>query len=343
MSADPAILSCQRWLIESHPGESEPAGATASVGWHDPPVANHVIVVGSLNLDLTIGLDRAPDSGETVLGNSLARSAGGKGLNQTIAAARIGAEVRMVGAVGDDEAGTWLRTVAQDAGVDISGVAVVPDTPSGTAMILVEPFGDNRIVVVSGANEAVTEEWVRTQIAAAPEVDVVLVQGEIPMDAITAAMRAGRERGATTILNPAPVREYPDDLLRLVDILIPNEHEARALTGIETSRTVDAIEAAVALCDRGAGTTVVTRGVRGSVWASGNKSGTVATYTVHAIDTVAAGDAFCGALAAAIANGEVIGEALAWASAAGALATTTRGAVPSLPTREDVYNMLHAE
>ena len=306
-------------------------------------MANHVIIVGSLNLDLTIGLDRAPNSGETVLGNSLSRSAGGKGLNQTIAAARIGATVRMIGAVGDDEAGTWLRTVAEEAGVDISGVAVMPDMPSGTAMILVEPFGDNRIVVVPGANDAVDPDWVRAQILAAPDVDVVLTQGEIPMDAIVAAMQAGRERGAKTILNPAPVRDYPNDLLKLVDIVIPNEHEAHALTGIDTARTADAIEAAVALCERGAGTAVITRGVRGSVWASGNKSGTVATYTVRAIDTVAAGDAFCGALAAAIADGEIIGEALAWASAAGALATTTRGAVPSLPTREDVYNLLHAE
>lgn len=302
-----------------------------------------MVVVGSLNLDVTIGVDRAPGIGETVLGNSLTRTAGGKGLNQAIAAARIGARTSMIGAIGDDAPGDWLHDIAVEHEVDIDGLAVVPEVPSGTAFILVEPFGDNRIVVVPGANEHVRADWVREKLLAQTDVGVVLAQGEIPMDAIIMAMTLGKERGARTILNPAPVRDYPDELYRLVDILVPNEHEARALTGIDTARTVDAIEAAVALCDRGVGTTVITRGVRGSVWASGNKSGTVATYTVRAIDTVAAGDAFCGALAAAIADGEVIGEALAWASAAGALATTTRGAVPSLPTREDVYNLLHAE
>lgn len=302
-----------------------------------------MVVVGSLNLDVTIGVDRAPGVGETILGNSLTRTAGGKGLNQAIAAARIGARTTMVGAIGDDAPGDWLREIAAEHDVSIDGLAVMPGVPSGTAMILVEPFGDHRIVVVPGANERVEAGWVREQLLAEPDLGVVLAQGEIPMEAIVTAMTIGRERGAKTMLNPAPVRDYPDELFRLVDILIPNEHEARELTGIDTSRTVDAIEAAVALCDRGVGTAVITRGVRGSVWASGNKSGTVATYTVRAIDTVAAGDAFCGALAAAIADGEVIGEALAWASAAGALATTTRGAVPSLPTREDVYNLLHAE
>ena len=204
---------------------------------------NSVVVVGSLNLDVVIGLERMPEVGETVLGTSLARHAGGKGLNQAVAAARMGARVHMVGAVGDDDAGTWLRNIARDEGVSTTHVLTTPGT-SGTAVIEVAPDGANRIVVVPGANATVTPTLVEAAIAQIANPRVVLVQGEIPIDVVAAAMRAGRARGALTMLNPAPVFDIPRDLMANVDVIVPNESETTALTGLPTATRVDAAQAA---------------------------------------------------------------------------------------------------
>lgn len=297
-------------------------------------------MVGSLNVDVVIGLERMPNTGETVLGTSLARHAGGKGLNQAVAAARMGARVHMVGAVGDDEAGTWLRNIARDDGVSTTHVLTSPGT-SGTAIIEVEPSGANRIIVVPGANATVTPTFVEAAIAQIQNPRVVLVQGEIPLDAVAAAMRAGRARGALTMLNPAPVFDIPREVMANVDVIIPNESETTELTGLPTTTRVDAAMAATELVDRGARFAVVTCGSRGASWASASHgSGAVPAFAVRAVDTVAAGDAFCGALAALLAEGLAFGEALQWASAAGGLATTVPGAVPSLPSRTDVQALL---
>lgn len=298
-----------------------------------------VVVVGSLNLDLVVGLDRMPDPGETVLGRTLERHAGGKGLNQAVAAARLGARVHMVGALGGDDAGAWLRGIVREERVDDTGIASVPG-PSGTALIEVDASGMNRIVVVPGANDLVTAQQAASAIAATDDVAVVLAQGEVPLDVVEAAMKAGRARGARTILNPAPVRDYPSTLLPFVDILIPNEHEAAHLSGLPTQTRADADEVARYFTSRGVLYTIITRGGDGAVWCSHDGNGHVPAFPVTPIDTVAAGDAFCGGLAAALAAGEPFAEALRWASAAGALATTCAGAVPSLPTREQVVALL---
>lgn len=301
---------------------------------------NSVVVVGSLNLDVVIGLERMPEVGETVLGTSLAHHAGGKGLNQAVAAARMGAHVHMVGAVGDDDAGTWLRNIAREDGVSTTHVLTTPGT-SGTAVIEVAPGGANRIVVVPGANATVTPTLVEAAIAQIANPRVVLAQGEVPIDAVAAAMRAGRARGAVTMLNPAPVFDIPRDVMANVDVIVPNESETTALTGLPTTTRVDAAQAAAELVDRGARFAVVTCGSRGASWASASHgAGAVPAFAVRAIDTVAAGDAFCGALAALLAEGLAFGEALQWASAAGGLATTKQGAVPSLPSRAEVRALL---
>lgn len=298
-----------------------------------------VVVVGSLNVDLVIGLERMPDPGETVLGYSLERHPGGKGLNQAVAAARLGARVHMVGAVGSDDAGSWLRSIVAAEGIGDIAVAAV-DGPSGTALIEVDASGMNRIVVVPGANDRVTAAQVTAAIESMDDVSVVLTQGEVPIAAIEAALRAGRARGARTILNPAPVRDYPESLLPLVDILVPNEHEAAELAGMPVSTAEDADEAARYFMSKGVLYVVITRGGDGAVWRSGNGNGHVPAFPVTPIDTVAAGDAFCGALAAALDSGASFNDALRWASAAGALATTAAGAVPSLPTRDAVERLL---
>ena len=317
--------------MKSDPQNHQPVGTSG-----------RVVVVGSLNVDLVVGLVRMPAPGETVMGETLERHPGGKGLNQAVAAARLGARVSMIGSLGSDDSGVWLQGIVHEEGIDATGI-ITADGPSGTALIEVDATGMNRIVVIPGANAALTAADVTAAIAAMDDVSVVLTQGEIPLEAITAAMAAGRACGARTILNPAPVRDYPASLLALVDFLVPNEHEAAHLSGLPTGSLVDANEAARHFTGKGVPNAIITRGARGAVWVSPSSSGSVAAYRVTPVDTVAAGDAFCGGLAAALASGEPLPEALRWASAAGALATTIAGAVPSLPTRDAVEQLLASE
>ncbi len=279
-------------------------------------------MVGSLNVDIVVGAERLPATGETVLGERLERHPGGKGLNQAVAAARIGAHVEMIGAVGIDDAGTWLRQVLVDESIGSDWMSSTP-RPSGTAIIEVDTSGANRIIVVPGANAALDPSAVSDAISTLDDVAVVIAQAEIPIDAIRAAMVAGRARGAITILNPAPATTTLLDVLEFVDFLIPNEHEAAILGSVDGARCV-----------------IVTRGDQGSVWTTSTEYGECPAFPVDAIDTVAAGDAFCGAFAAAVAEGREFDDALRWASAAGALATTVAGAVPSLPSRSAVQDLL---
>ena len=305
-------------------------------------MSNRVVVVGSLNQDLVVNLDRMPNSGETVFGHSLERHAGGKGLNQAVAAARLGVPVTMVGSISSDSAGDFLQRVVEDESIDATGISRV-DGLAGTAVIEVERSGANRIIVIPGANATVNADQVRAALEAIPDIAVVLTQGEVPADAVMAAMEVGRARGARTILNPSPVQDYPDELYALVDIAIPNEHEIELITGMKTSTSVDATAAARKLAERGVGTVIVTRGAHGSVWATLTRSGSAGAFTVRPVDTVAAGDAFCGVIAASLAEGRSLSEALRWGSAAGALAATREGAVPSLPTREEVEELVNIE
>lgn len=298
-----------------------------------------IVVVGSLNVDLVFGVERFPDPGETVSGHSLERHAGGKGLNQAVAAARLGADVRMIGAVGDDANGEWLRQVLHESGVDANQVATEPG-PSGTALIEVDANGDNRIVVVPGANARVTDAMALRGLAAIGDFGVLLVQGEVNWATVTAAVRLAHERGAKVIVNPAPAHKLDPELIRMTDVIVANQHEATIITGMETESSVDATEAALWLNDAGCGTVIVTRGQKGCVWSSDGNTGSVPTFRVQQVDSTAAGDAFCGGLAAALAEDLELFAALRWASAAGALAATKAGAVPSLPRREDVEALL---
>ena len=286
-----------------------------------------VAVVGSVNLDLVATTPRLPGPGETVSGTAYAEHAGGKGLNQAIAAARSGASVAMVGAVGDDEAGTRLRSIAEDEGIDVVAIAVVSGTPTGRALISVDTAGENSIVVVPGANALVRSD-------AIPAAQVVIAQLEIPMRAVIDALRSARAAGAITILNPAPGQPLPDVLIGLCDFIVPNEHELGLIGGVD------------ALLDRGVAAVVTTRGGDGVVVAGRDDGATTehrqAAFTVTPVDTTGAGDAFCGALAARLAAGDALESAVRYAAAAGALATTIEGAVPSLPYAVDVQNVLES-
>jgi len=247
--------------------------------------------------------------------------------------------VHLVGAVGEDDTGTWLRTILHEERIDDRDVHIAHG-PSGTALIEVDAQGRNRIVVVPGANDAITPAQASEAVVRHPDAAVVLAQGETPVDTVHAAFATARAHGITTILNPAPTREFGDALFALVDILIPNEHEAATLTGLPTASERECISAAHTLLERGSGTVVITRGEAGALLVTAGVTSVIPAFPVRPIDTVAAGDAFCGAVAAALAAGAPLDDAVRTGCAAGALATLTAGAVPSLPHRADVAEFL---
>jgi len=275
-----------------------------------------VVVVGSANLDLVASLDHLPVPGETLIALDYAEHAGGKGLNQAVACARMGARTAFVGCVGRDDAGAFLRNVLEREGIDTSLLRAV-DSPTGRAFINVDRHGENAIVVVSGANAEVTPVEL-------PEAAVVLLQLEIPLSTVVATLEAARKRSITTVLNPAPARTLNGELLSLVDVAVPNENEARLLGGKEQ------------LLSLGVREVVTTLGERGTEVASRDGLVSVPPHLVTPVDTVGAGDAFTGAMCAMLAQGWTVQEAARVGAVAGALATTVHGAVPSLPTRQAV-------
>jgi ribokinase len=318
---------------------SQPANNKSS------PTESVVVVVGSLNTDFVLTLDAFPAAGESVLGKTFEQAPGGKGLNQAVAASRLGAQVAMIGAVGGDQFGPGLIQTLTDEGID-SLVSQIPDTSTGMAIIEVESSGENRIIVVSGANNFLSEDSVETslrEIAGERRIGVVLTQGEVPVQATERALRVAKELGAITILNPAPVRDFPPSVFPLVDYLVPNELEAQGLCTLEGNACksmLDFVEVATSIVDLGVGSVIITRGEKGAVWSTATASGQAAAFRIVPVDTVAAGDAFCGGLAAALNEGQPLNEALRWASAAGALTATRVGAITSLPRRSEVEELL---
>ena len=318
---------------------SQPANNKSS------PTESVVVVVGSLNTDFVLTLDAFPAAGESVLGKTFEQAPGGKGLNQAVAASRLGAQVAMIGAVGGDQFGPGLIRTLTDEGIDAL-VSQIPDTSTGMAIIEVEGSGENRIIVVSGANNFLSEDSVETslrEIAGEHRIGVVLTQGEVPVQTTERALRVAKELGAITILNPAPVRDFPPSVFPLVDYLVPNELEAQGLCTLEGNACksmLDFVEVATSIVDLGVGSVIITRGEKGAVWSTATASGQAAAFRIVPVDTVAAGDAFCGGLAAALNEGQPLNEALRWASAAGALTATRVGAITSLPRRSEVEELL---
>ncbi|MEU6994753.1 ribokinase [Streptomyces sp. NPDC046465] len=290
----------------------------------------HIAVLGSANMDLVAYVAEAPRRGETVTGREFRTVPGGKGANQAVAAARAGATVSMIGAVGTDAYGTRLRSGLEHSGVDTDLLRTV-ETPTGTAHIVVDDNGGNAIVVVPGANGTVTALAPGDEglIASA---DTLLLQLEVPVEGVVAAARAARRHGVRTVLTPAPAQLLPPDLLGAIDLLLPNEHEAAALTGI----TDDPHAAAEALLSQ-VPEVVITLGSHGSLYAArGAEPVTVRAPQVAAVDTTGAGDTFAGALAVALAEGDSVVDALAWASAAAALSVQRPGASASMPYRKEI-------
>jgi ribokinase len=299
-----------------------------------------VCVIGSANVDFTVALARLPRPGETVSGGTLLRNLGGKGANQAVAARRLGAEVRFLGCVGADPYGAELRAGLMAQGIGVDGLTTAEGAATGAALICVDSKGRNQIAVAPGANHALDVSALAPHAAAIGWAQVVVCQLELPLLVVHWALAEARRTGALTILNPAPARDLDATLLELVDYLTPNEGEAGALTGMAVTDIASTRAAAERLRAQGAGTVIVTLGGEGALVVSAEGAVHYPAFPVTVVDTTAAGDAFNGALAAGLAAGGTLEQALPLANAAGALACTKRGAQDSLPARGDVERFL---
>jgi ribokinase len=304
-----------------------------------------VAVVGSANLDFTVPVPRLPGVGETISGGTLVLSPGGKGANQAVAARRLGAEVRFVTLLGADPMGDRLAAALAQAGLPAGPIMRTEEAPTGVALIVVDPQGRNQIAVAPGANHRLTPERARAHAALVAWADVVLLQLETPIETVRWALAEARRLGRRTVLNPAPARvlPLPADLLPLVDYVTPNEGEAGLLTGRTVRSMEDAQEAGWALVAGGVGAAIVTLGEAGAVLVTATGSARVPAFSVQAVDTVGAGDAFTGAFAACLSAGAPVEDALLVASAAGALTCTRPGAMDALPGREEVASLMERE
>jgi ribokinase len=302
-----------------------------------------VLVVGSSNTDLTVRLPKLPTPGQTALGGALLIGPGGKGANQAVAAARAGADVVFVSAVGDDQFGHQALEHYRREGIDVSCVRTFPDVASGVALIFVANDGENMIGVAPGANALLRPEEIdKLPDALFARDGVLLIAGlEVPHDTVTRAVQRGGRNGMKTVLNPAPV---PADLLdtevlQAVDVITPNRVELGQLTGIDTARPENVPNAARKLLDKGPGCVVVTLGAEGCLFVNRHSEVITRSHRVDVVDTVGAGDAFSAALAVALSEGRSAADAATWANAAAALAVTAPGAQSALPYREQINRL----
>jgi ribokinase len=303
-------------------------------------IAGNLVVLGSINADHILNLESFPTPGETVTGNQYQVAFGGKGANQAVAAGRSGAKIAFIACTGDDDTGERVRKQLASDNIDIAPVSVVEGESTGVALIFVNAEGENVIGIHAGANAALTTERVYAQREIIAHAEALLMQLESPVESVLAAAEIAHQNHTTVVLNPAPARVLSDELLALVDIITPNETEAEKLTGVRVENDDDAARAAKVLHDKGIGTVIITLGSRG-VWASVNGEGRrVPGFKVKAIDTIAAGDTFNGALVTALLEGKRMDDAIRFAHAAAAIAVTRKGAQPSVPWRKEIDEFL---
>jgi ribokinase len=304
----------------------------------------NILIVGSLNMDLVVQIPAIPQPGETLLGGRFATFPGGKGANQAVAAARLGAQVSMVGRVGGDAFGEQMLKIVSNEGIDTRFISIDPQNATGVALIEVDAQGQNSIAVASGANFTLTADQVRSAMEQIPQLDLLVMPLETPIETIEIAAQIAKERRARVILNPAPARDLDRDLLKNIDVLIPNKSETEHLTGQKILSAEDAFKAGAMLLDRGVGSVVLTLGEQGALILGSDPAGLtsqlVQAFPVQAIDTTAAGDCFVGALATGLGEGLSLSAAAHFASAAAAISVTHPGAQPSLPYRSEVDHFL---
>jgi ribokinase len=304
----------------------------------------HIVVLGSLNMDLVIRSPRIPAPGETIIGGEFMTIPGGKGANQAVAAARLGAQVSMIGRLGQDAFADQLLENLAAAGVNADHVRKDEGSASGVALIVVDDDGENSIVVASGANMRLTPDLVQDAAEMIAGADALVTQLEVPLPAVMRAAQIASQNGVRVVLNPAPARELPQELFGLVDVLVPNETETAILSGREGETLPELEQAAAELLAQGVGWVVITLGKRGALLASQDQSAQhFEAFSIDPVDTTAAGDAFVAGLTAHLAAGHSMQEAVRWGNAAGALAAMRFGAQTSLPTRDEVARLISGE
>lgn len=299
-----------------------------------------IVVIGSLNMDMVVRTERAPGAGETLMGGSFSLSPGGKGANQAVAAARLGGKVSMIGSVGRDAFGSELLDIMRQEQVGIEHIAQSATQSTGVASIVVDGDGENRIIVVPGANIELGTGDIRALENVISSADIIVMQLETDLQMCEEAAAIAHRHGIPVILNPAPAIALDDGMLSHVTYLTPNETEAGVLAGVEVNSVETAGQAACILLQRGVQNVIVTLGSKGALIVNAAGSIHIPGFPVQAVDTVAAGDSFNGALAYQLTKGRMLGEAVRFANAVGALAVGKQGAIPSLPTLQEVEHFL---
>lgn len=300
-------------------------------------------VLGSINADHILNLTHFPRPGETVIGKQYQVAFGGKGANQAVAAGRSGADIAFIACVGDDDTGERIRQQLMNDRIDISPIEAVPGESTGVALIFVNGDGENTIGIHAGANAALTPVRVEQHQQVIADASALLMQLESPLESVLSAARIAHQHQTQVILNPAPATALSDELLSLVDMITPNETEAQILTGVAVNSDEDAARAAAVLHDKGIRTVLITLGSRG-VWLSEQGKGQrISGFRVEAVDTIAAGDTFNGALITALLEQRPMAEAVRFAHAAAAIAVTRHGAQPSVPWREEIDRFLQQQ
>jgi ribokinase len=295
-----------------------------------------ILVVGSLNLDLVLHVARLPEAGETLASERSATFCGGKGANQAVACARMGATVTMIGCVGDDPAGAMLRGALLKDGIALDGIVTTRDAASGAALILLTPDGQNRIVLAAGANAQLRPGDVERHAGLFAHAGLLVCQLEVPLETVAAAVALARTRGVRVLLNPAPAISLPAELYPRIDILIPNELEARLLTGIDVCDAASAGQAAQVFLQRGVRAAIITLGAAGILIADAMGVRHRPALATNVVDTTAAGDSFIGGFASALAGGALIDDAAALGLRVASICVSRAGAQASLPYRDEV-------
>ncbi len=298
-----------------------------------------IVVMGSINIDHVLGMPRFPVPGETIIATDYKVVLGGKGANQAVAAARFGADVKMIAAVGCDTEAKRIKQLLSQDGIEVTSIVEV-DEQTGCAMVYVNAEGQNQIVIYPGANHQVTPNIIEQNSMHIAKADALLVQLETPVASVECALKIAQQHKVMTVLNPAPAHSLTDQMLAMVDCLTPNETEAEALTGIKIGTSSDALKAANVLHDKGIKNVLITLGEKGA-WVSENgKSALIEGFKVQSIDTTAAGDTFNGVFLTALLSGEALQQAVRFAHAAAAITVTRHGAHPAIPWRSEVSQFL---
>ena len=302
---------------------------------------SRIVVIGSINTDVVVRSSQLPSAGQTVMGHSFMTTGGGKGANQAVAAARLGADVSLIARIGSDAFGEMSIENFKKEKINIDNIYTDSDAPSGVAFIVVDDRGENIIVVAPGANATLNEKDIQDAEDVIERAGIVLFQLEIPMRTVAEGIRLAKKHNRIVMLNPAPAASIPEQVLHSVDIITPNQTEALTLTGIAVNDEVTAQQACDVLHDKGILTAIITMGEQGAYISSDSYKGLVPGFNAgKVVDTVAAGDTFCAGLAVAIAEGKSLQLAVQFANAAAALSVTKAGAQASIPVRTEVIKLL---